>query len=1122
MRLDDGVRVFERLESGRTPIVRGDRARSELWRRITAEDPADRMPPASTGKRLTGEQIERLGQWIDAGAGYEPHWSFVAPRRPRLPAPRRADWARNPIDLFILARLEREGLEPSPEADGRTLIRRATLDLTGLPPTIPEIEAFLDDESPEAYERQVERLLASPHYGEQMARLWLDSARYADTNGYHIDNERTMWRWRDWTIEAMNANLPFDRFTIEQLAGDLLPEPTEAQLIATGFNRNHMINFEGGAIPEEYQVQYVVDRLTTTATVWMGLTIGCAQCHDHKYDPISQREFYGLYAFFNTIAEEGLDGREGNAAPRMSAPTPEQARARGELKREVTALRERLEAPLPWTDVLQGAWEREASSRLTRRWQTLAPASATSSGGATLTVEPDGAVLAGGENPDSDVYELTFRTDAEDLRAIRLTTLGDSSLPEGGPGRAENAQFVLSEFEVEAAPAGAADQFERVRFVAAEADGARQNFDVALAIDGRPETGWAPDPTRKGEEGTAVFVAERPFGQPGGSVLRVRLRHESKAVGHGLGRFRLAATADPALQPTTWGPWRLNGPYPAADGPTAYTTAYRPETGPIRLEATDEDGRLKWVPRADLVDGRVHDLPGEIAATYLLRTIKAAGPRRLGVALGTNDGVKVWLNGRVILDKNVPRPLKEGEDVLTLDLLEGENRLLMKVVNYGAAYQFHFKKTAEQLGELPLDVERLLLKAAQGRSEAERRRLREHFRGEHSPAWRAEREALTAAEARAAALEASLPTAMIMREMAAPRETHVLVRGQYDQPGERVEAAVPAFLPRLPPGAPVDRLGLARWLVSPEHPLTARVIVNRFWQHYFGVGLVKTAEDFGIQGEWPTHPDLLDWLATEFVASGWDVKALQRLIVTSATYRQSSRHRPDAAQRDPENRLLAQGPRFRMDAEMIRDNALAVSGLLVPRIGGPSVRPYQPAGLWEAVAYGANYTAQKFVQDHGENLYRRSMYTFWKRQSPPPTLVLFDAPNRETCIVRRSRTNTPLQALALMNDPQFVEAARALAQRMLREPATEASAETRLAFGFALATARPPTSDERGVLLETLAAERAHFETDREAAARLIGVGESPADGSLDPAELAAWTSIASILLNLDETITRG
>jgi hypothetical protein len=738
LRLDTRDGAIAKLRSGSHAIVPGKVTDSELMRRLLTDDAAERMPPAKTNKKLTAKQIDTLKTWIEQGAPYSQHWAFVAAKRPALPNVKNSTWARNAIDRFILARLEKDGLAPSPEADRPTLIRRVALDLTGLPPVLSEIDMFLSDKRPDAYERMVERYLSSPHHGERLAVDWLDAARFADTHGYHIDAGRDMTRWREWVIDAFNMDMPFDRFTVEQLAGDLLPNATLDQKIASGFNRNHMINFEGGAIPEEYLNNYIVDRVNTTATVWLGLTMTCAQCHDHKYDPISQREFYQLYAFFHNVPESGLDGSKGNAAPTLKAPTKAQ---------------------------------REEIAKL-----------------------------------DAQIQEL-----------------------------------------------------EKM-----------------------------PDSAKKVEE---------------------------------------------------------------------------------------------------------------------LRKTKAA-------------------------------------------------------------------------------------------------------------------------------LEAKAASTMVMQD-GKPRETFMLVRGEYNKKGDKVTAGVPAFLPALAKETPANRLSLARWLTDPAHPLMSRVIVNRYWQLFFGTGLVKTVDDFGSQGELPSHPELLDWLAVEFASPStrgasappshpWSVRDLLRSIVTSSTYRQSSIVAKEHLAKDPENRLLARGARFRLQAEFLRDQALAVSGLLNREIGGKSVSPYQPAGLWQELAArqdSKNWSAQFFVQSKGKDLYRRTMYTFWKRTSPPPQLVTFDAPDREICTVRRSRTNTPLQALVLMNDPTYVEASRKFAERIMKHDKAQ---ETRLAFAWRLATSRPPSERELGILKRTLEKQLATYQQNPKAAEALLRVGESARDETLPTAELAAYTIVASVILNLDEVVTKN
>ncbi|HVU86769.1 MAG TPA: PSD1 and planctomycete cytochrome C domain-containing protein [Pirellulales bacterium] len=986
LRLDISDEARKPTATGALAIVPGKPDESELVARVFAADEAARMPPPASHKELSDRERETLRRWVAEGAEYEAHWSFIAPKRPELPAVKLSSWPRNAIDRFVLARLEREGLTPSPEADRATLLRRVTLDLTGLPPTPVEVDAFLLDNSAGAYEKVVDRLLASPHYGERLALDWLDAARFADTNGYHIDNGRDMTRWREWVINSFNRNLPFDQFTVEQLAGDLLEGATVDQRIASGFNRNHMINFEGGAIPEEYHTAYIVDRVNTTGTVWLGLSVGCSQCHDHKFDPITQKDYYRLYAFFNNVPEKGLDGQTGNSPPFLKLPTTEQQQKLDSLAATITDLEQQIAGPNAEVDAAQAAWETNHTGRVAPSWHTITPLSIAAEGGATFTRLDDGSYLVTGPNPANDVYTIVFGgttlPGTGPITALRLEALPDDSLAERGPGRSANGNVVLT--QVAASADLGQDIVTRVELKSAWADFSQKDFDVAGAIDDKPETGWALHP-EMGKPHTATFALAQPLELPQGSKLTVQLRFQSQFAQHQLGRLRLAVT-------------------------------------------------------------------------------DAADPR--------------------------------------------------------------------EPSALPEAVAKILATAAGERSDAQRGELRTYYRDSVSPRIAELKDQLAATKKSREQLDKSIPTSMVMQEMEKPRDTFMLERGQYDKRGEQVSPGVPAALPPLPEGAPANRLGLARWLVDDAHPLVPRVAANRYWQLFFGTGLVKTAEDFGSQGELPSHPELLDWLAVQLRDGGetsgasakpWDVKALCRLIVTSATYRQSSHARADLAARDPDNRLLGRAPRGRLIAEFIRDQALAVSGLLDSRIGGPSVSPYQPAGLWEELAFradGKNWTAQTYTQSHGADLYRRTMYTFWKRTSPPPTLITFDAPDRETCTVRRATTNTPLQALVLLNDPTYVEASRKLAERVMTE--APQSPDERIAFAFRLATARRPSEAEIGVLRrvyeEQLAAYRAH----PEAAQKLLAVGEAPRNDKLDAAELAAWTMVASMILNLDETVTKS
>ncbi len=985
---------------GHRPIVPGNPAGSEAWRRINATNTDDLMPPADSGLKLTARQIELFGQWIKEGAEYKDQWSFIPPAHPKLPEVKKTSWPKNGIDHFILARLEEEKLHPSPEAARTTLIRRLTLDLTGLPPTPAEVNAFLADKGRDAYEKVVDRLLQSPHYGERMALDWLDAARFADTHGYHIDSGRDMTRWRQWVIDSFNRNTPFDRFTIDQLAGDLLPNATLEQKIASGFNRNHMINFEGGAIPEEYHNAYLVDRVNTTATVWLGLTVACCQCHDHKYDPIKQSDYYRFYAFFNHVPENGLDGSKGNAEPVLQLPSAEQAAKLAKLKAEAKAAEVKLQEVEDGLTAAQAEWEKQVPTRPAKEPADLLLRF-------TLDETLNGQDAAGAEV--KGVFQGT--------NAPAWTS--------GKVGRGLKLDGMESSFVTARSPV---------------------NFERTNAFS---YGGWV----KQSGEGTGTLLAKMDDA--------TALRGFDLVVGDGRLYLHLIHS------------WPGNAL-------RVKTKESLPKDVWTHVFAT-YDGSSKASGAKLYVNGR--EIPTEATEDNLSDSIRNATTFNLG-------------------KRSASHPLKGSLDDVRV---------------YGRALP------AEEVAALA-DAPNLALVriAPEQRSEEQSDELRHYFRDAHYPARAAAKAGLESARKARDEFDKSIPTTMVMAEMEKPRDTYVLLRGAYDKHGDLVTAGVPASLPPLPAGAPANRLGLAEWLVSPSQPLTARVTVNRFWQMYFGTGIVKTAEDFGSQGEWPSHPELLDWLATEFMQSGWDIKHLQKLIVMSATYRQSSVVSRELEARDPENRLLARGPRLRLPAEFIRDQALAISGLLNPEIAGKSVSPYQPPGLWEELASredGKNWTAQTYTQSHGPDLYRRTMYTFWKRTSPPPTLSTFDAPDRETCTVRRPRTNTPLQALVLLNDPTYVEASRKLAERMMTEAKSD---KGRIVFAFRLATARAPGAAELRVLLGLYERQLAGYAANRPAALKLLGVGEAPRNERLDPAKLAAWTMVASAILNLDETITKG
>jgi len=999
LRLDLPEQAMRDL-GGYAAIVPGRPEKSEVIKRLTSRDPDERMPPADSNRKVTAAQVETIRRWIAAGAVYQKHWAFEPPKRAELPAVTNGGWPRNGIDRFVLARLEAENLTPSKEAAPEKWLRRASFDLTGIPPTPTEIDAFLADvraRGEAAYGAAVDRLLASERFGERQAIEWMDAARYADTHGFNNDSARTMWRWRDWVIDAFNANKPYDQFITEQLAGDLLPNATVERRLATGFGRNHVINSEGGIIDEEYRVEYVADRVRTMSMAWLGLTMECCRCHDHKFDPLTQRDYYRLFAFFNNVPELGEDGRVANAVPLMAAPTKAQARRLAEQERELAEIDGRLKSlPTPAAAIAPPAPPADASFAVdaetvepkAKLWSFPGHAPALAPGVRGMAWRGDGSQALAKFEPAAFVLNgkagatVSFWLNADDASSDQpiLSNLNHLGSPaDAGYGKGTEIRLVAGEIEFRASdryPAYAT----RVRSVGARIT-AGQWRHVAVTFT-PPNAGLARVPA----SAVRMFV-------DGGEV-------PTEVLSDGL-------SGTPGPQP-----W-LVGADNAKDG--------------VKLRGLLDEWRS--YPRA-LSPAEVHAIFAADAVPFAQSRLKE--------------------NAASALEKNWLRDAAFAADPVSSKLIE----------QLAALWQDHL------------------------------------------------------------ALRRELPLTMVMTDMPQPRPAAILVRGAYDHPGERVEPGVPeSLLGPWPKDAPHNRLGLAKWLTQPEHPLTARVVVNRFWAQLFGAGIVKTVEDFGSQGEWPSHPELLDYLARQFVDRGWDTKALLRSIVLSATYRQDSDVTPALLERDPENRLLARGPRVRLPAELIRDQALAVAGLLKQRLGGPSVYPYQPADLYKGVVVGANYPGTTWPTSQGDDLYRRSLYTFWKRTAPHPAMLTFDMPDREYCTVRRSRTNTPLQALTLMNEPGMVEAARQLAARMIREGGADDDA--RVAFAFRLATGRRPDRDETRTLTRMWTKYRTDFAADPAAATALLKVGASKADETIAPAELAAATMVATTILNLDETMTK-
>lgn len=1176
LRFDHQEEPFKKLESGKIAIVPGDLANSEMIRRITTTDPDDHMPPPDALNQLNKEQIELLKRWVKEGAKWKGHWAYIPPERPEVPKVKRKSWVRNAVDNFILARLEKEGLKPSREADKATLIRRVTFDLTGLPPTIEEVDAFLADKTPDAYEKLVDRLLESPAFGERMAERWLDLARYADTNGYHIDNHRDMWLWRQWVINAFNKNMPFDEFTIEQLAGDMLPNATVDQKIASGFNRNNMVNFEGGADPDEYATKYVVDRVDTTATVWLGSTLRCAECHDHKYDPFTQKEFYQFYALFNNVPEKGLDGKTENPVPSLKVPSPSQKSQIAKLEKQIASsekkLKAKLETPNAKLDAAQAKWEETLRQNIFSGWTILDPAKMKSTAGATFTKLDDRSISVGGTNADKDSYELVFKTTNSSITGIRLEALADETTKKAG--RYENGNFVLTSIEAEAKKSVADDVTRRSATEESEdrlltsaatlgdwhvlGPFKYATISQAFARAGINEKSPKVDLTKTYESGSLRWTS-KPDWKDG----EVRTLEGGDYYGYYLHRTITVKNGRPLM--VSLG---------SNDGIQVWLNGKKVLSNKaIRTAAPDQEKLMLWLePGENHLLMKINNGIGTIGY-YFKAEEKLPEKFAVPFASAIADYSQKDFDVKGALDKDV----KTGWAIL--DAPENEHQAIfiskqafgypggttLKLkLNFDSKFKQHSiarfriaisdSETLTETGELPASVQTILFKAPETRSAEQRAELKKEFREINVPEIQDLNKTLASRKEELAKVQAAVPSTMVMEEMEKPRDTFVLVRGNFQHKGEKVTAAVPKVLFHgKPEDMPTNRLQLARWLVSTNHPLTARVTVNRYWQMLFGNGLVKSANDFGSQGNYPTHPELLDWLATEFMnpSSGrgdealtkkskiknqkskidqslltsaatknWDIKHILKLMVMSATYRQSSEITPQMLERDSANRLLARGPRFRMDAEMIHDNALAVSGLLTRKIGGESVRPYQPPGLWEAIGFGAGFTSQSYTQSKGDDLYRRAIYIYLKRSLPYPSLNTFDAPNREVCIVKRPRTTTPLQALVLMNDPVYVEASRALAQRILQEG--KGGIDDKIKFAFRLTLTRAPERKEVALLKKIYREQLEHFKKSPKAAKELISVGESARPKNLDPSELAAWTAIGNILLNLDETITKS
>jgi hypothetical protein len=1095
LRLDRRDGATHKLRDGRTAVVPGSPEKSELIRRVAADDPDVRMPPAETGNRLTPAQVAVLRRWIAEGAAYAEHWAFVKPRRPPLPAVRDRAWPRNDLDFFVLARLEKESLRPTEEADRFTLLRRASLDLRGLPPSPEEVEQFARDTSPDAYEKMVDRFLADPAYGERWGRVWLDLARYADSAGYGSDPLRTIWRYRDWVIDAYNRNLPYDRFTIEQIAGDLLPHPTLEERMATAFHRNTMTNTEGGTDREEFRVAAVKDRVDTTLEVWMGLTMGCAKCHSHKYDPITQKEYYQCFAFFNQTA----DADRPDESPVIPAPTPDTDVQNRQIDAKLAELKKQLDTPTPQLAAAQAQWE--AGLRAPADWVALDPVSFRAEAGTVLRKLPDGSLRAEGPNPATETYTITARSDVKGVTAFRLEALPDPALPGGGSGRAADGNFVLSRFAVTAGEEGrpVAGRFVRVEL---PGDGKILSLAEVQVFSGGANVARAGK-ARQSSTDFGGEAARAIDGNTDGDYYR------SNSVTHTLTESNpwwevKLAEARPIDQVVLWN---------RTDGGTGGRLAN------FRVLVLDDARKVVWQqdvaeppsPKRELAPSGRH----AVALKQALADFSQIGFPVSNALLQPDIAQSGWaVAPRQKLPHSAVFVAAAPVGASSTFTFRLEQRFKTPAHNLG---RFRLFVTTDprvpQRAALPAPVLAALGTPAEKRTKEQQETLARHYRSV-APA-------LQPVRAEIARLEKSwpaVPTLPVMVELPPNqrRETHLLIKSNFLDPGEKVEAGVPAAFHPLPKGAPANRLGVAEWLVAPDNPLTARVAVNRCWAQLWGVGIVETEEDFGTQGEMPSHPELLDWLATEYVRTGWDTKAFLKLLVTSATYRQSSRVTPELVGKDPHNRLLARGPRFRMEAEMVRDQALALSGLLSRKMCGPSVYPPQPPGLWQAAFNGQ----RTWATSTGPDRYRRGLYTFWRRTIPYPSMTTFDAPSREICTVRRVRTNTPLQAFVTLNDPVYVEIAQALARRIVKEGG--ATAEERVRYGLSLCLCRPPTQEQVQQVLKLYQSERERYRKDTQAAVALATEQLGPLPAGMEADDLAAWTVVANVLLNLDGVLTKG
>jgi hypothetical protein len=1099
LRLDTAEGAFAAIE-GSFAVVPGKPEKSAILTRIHSTDVDEVMPPPKTGKKITQKEAALLRRWIEEGATYAGHWAYSKPVRKEPSHAAHPAWNNHPVDRFLFSRLTAEGLKVSPEADRPTLARRVALDLTGLPPSLAEMESFERDQSPDAYVRYAELMLAKPAFGEHWARLWMDLARYADSAGYPSDPGRSIWAFRDYTIRSFNQNEPFDQFTIEQLAGDLLPDPTEDQLIATAFHRNTMTNNEGGTSDEEFRTAAVIDRVNTTWSVWMGTSMACAQCHTHKFDPLTQHEYFSFYALLNQTE----DADRNDEAPLHSFYLKEESEAKAQLERRLAGLEEQFKTPLEEWKRGFAVWD--AAFPRAVAWQVPTPREVRSIRGANASVREDGSVLVGATDKGNDKYSLDLPLGEGAWGALKLETVADAKLPGGGASHGPNGAFVLDAVRATLLPGGVPGKL--ARFVRVELTGATRPLQIAelevfaggkniaasAVATSSPDNGGAVaarslDGRSTGEDTSLVTRGEKP-----GEFLELDLGASQRVE-----RLRITVPSS--------GGYYLGG---------------------FKVVLFDEGKKPVWTRmEADLRENSIAFEPqeGEELKFRAVYATAAAGAFELNAVAGLKprdpaNRNKGWSVANSVkpqgLTLMLEKPLRASRgDVLRVELDSQTRKKEQHLASF--AVKLTSAPGAELAAEIPSNTSALALLPPEKRTPQQTAQWLDFYVRNYAPEAKTERELLAASKKEMEAMKPN--TVPILRELSADKQrvTKVQLRGNFQNLGDEVAPGVPAVLPAIAAadGAKPNRLDMAKWIVSPENPLTSRVLVNRFWEAIFGVGIVRTSEEFGAQGEMPVHADLLDWLATEFVRTGWDTKGFLKLLVTSAAYRQSSVVTAEVQEKDPENRFLARGPRFRSSAEVLRDQALFAGGLLSPKLYGKPVRPPKPdMGLSTAFGRGNDW-----IPSTGEDRYRRAIYTEVRRNSPYPSFSTFDAPNREVCTLRRGRTNTPLQALVTLNDPAFIEAAQGLARRLIAEAGPER--EQRIRHAFRIVLSRAPSDTELRRLGQLLEESWNNFSADKARALKMAVDPIGPLPAGADPAEMAAWTAFSNVLLNLDETLMR-